>query len=206
MIEILAPLEEVVDTSYLEYDGRARKRPPGASPTVRLIYGLLVDNIQGLTVSELHDHLREGWSATDAYRAYEKHLTHQRITVGKGSATVIGPYGSGSFREHAQRWWIWSKLRAMQQTRTARHEGRGKGSLWFAGKRAPKVMIACDLKRHLQPYDPHKDQQQQNVHNAALLRREQVKAQLLEGLQNRRLKLAEAKGLIQVAFDHLSGR
>jgi len=217
--QVLPDPEEITDDPDLVYDGRARKRPPGASPTVRAIYALLVTHPEGMTVSAIHDALRETWRATDAYRAYEQWLIKQRAydkshrinsTEGKRRASVelIPTYGTPKFTEHAQRWWIRSRLGSMKSSRTARREGTGKGAVYFAGERSPREMVNCPVDVHLRPMDIAGSQRYADDY----LRREKVKAVLLAALQDRGKKgrVKEATGLayeaVQAAFDYLSGR
>ena len=41
----------------------------GASEETQEIYRLLHEHPEGMTVGEVHDELRDGWMATDVYRA-----------------------------------------------------------------------------------------------------------------------------------------
>lgn len=209
--QVLSDPEEITNDIDLVYDGKARKRPPGASPTVRAIYALLVSHPEGMTVAAIHDALRETWRATDAYRAYEQNLKRSRavlLATRSANKTVIPEYGHPKFMECARAWWIRSRLTNMKEARTARREGTGKEAVWFAGERAPREMVNCPVEVHLRPMDIAGAQR----HSDDYLRREKVKAVLLAALQGRGEKgrVKEATGLayeaVQAAFDYLSGR
>ena len=137
------------------------KRPPGASQMVQRIYGLLVSHPAGMTKSEIHDELREGWLETAAYGAYEQSLRKRRDKpVMKGSITSlsftrVSDYGTPWFQEFAQRWWIQGRLLSMQQSGTAFREGIRKKARWYAaGKKAPRAMVNCPSEKvHLKQMD-----------------------------------------------------
>jgi hypothetical protein len=123
----------------LVYDGRARKRPSGASHLTQRIYILLDEHPEGLTLDEIHGALAEGWLDTDYYRAYEQHLAKARKSRSEiPSGHAIGPrdaYGSEKFRARAQRWAISGILKTMRHNRATRYDGHR----WFKGERAPRM-------------------------------------------------------------------
>ena len=202
------PEEGVTNDADLVYEGRTRKRPPGASPTVRRIYTLLVTHSEGLTVSEIHDAMREDWTATDAYRAYEQHRKRTQSLNNLARHSPIPAYGTVVFQERARTWWIRSRLQGMKESRTAQREGIGKEVRWFAGERAPREMVECPVDVHLRPMNIHDAQRHADEH----VRRERVKAELLAVLQMRGKKGQAKEGMrlayeaVQMAYDYLSGR
>jgi hypothetical protein len=176
----------------LVYVGRERKRPPGASALVQRIYGLLYDRPEGMTRDEIWEELREGWLETDAYRAYHQHRLSSSPRV---------EYGSPAYRERAQKWWIAQSLAHMKHRGSARREGDRGDSRWFAA-RPPRIVTDHGYSSLDVPA-------QRAAHRAstqAHLRREHVKGQLLEGLNDRRTSKERLRELVQLAFDHLSGR
>jgi hypothetical protein len=155
-----------------------------------------------MTLPEIHDYLREGWLETDAYRAYEQWRTRRRVSGESGNP----PYGSPDFRERARHWWIRGQLQDMLKLRTARREGAGAEARWFAGDRAPRLLVACPVHgHHLAPLDAVAQAKADNTVRAGHIRREQVKAELLEGLNDRRLSQDRARELIQLAYNYISG-
>lgn len=217
MVEEIA---QPVDAPDLVYSGRARKRPPGASALVQRIYGLLVEHPQGITLAELHDTLRDGWLETDAYRAYEQHLNDIRLPATVQATTVagehkrrrpppkVGQYGTPNFKEAAQRWWIRGKLQGMRSTGTARREGQGQVARWYAGERTPRVMVACPVPEkgyHVHPMNVHDAQVLAQTDTGARIRREQLKARILETLNDKRFK-GPRRDLVQDLYDYLTGR
>ena len=185
--------------SDLVYDGKARKRPPGASPTVRAIYALLVAHPEGMTVAAIHDAMRETWRATDAYRAYEQHLKKRRQrVVARASTTTISDYGTPQFNSPAQRWWIVGCLARMQRDQTARRKGTGKGAVGFSGERAPRERLNCPVDVHLRPMNIQAEQLRVDDQ----VRRERVKVALFAALDTPRLR-GEA---VRLAYNYLCGR
>jgi hypothetical protein len=175
----------------LVYDGRQRRRPPGASDFAQELYMLLAEHPAGMTMDDLHGALREGWAATDAYRAYQNRLK----AVPQASPPA---YGSDEFKRRAQRWWISKRLSEMRRSGTARSEdGR-----WFTGERAPRVRAPG---RRYAPLDPATQRAQDRAATAAFVRRERVKAELLTGLNGKPGK-DRLRELVQLAYDCLSGR
>jgi hypothetical protein len=194
----------------LAYDGRARKRPPGAGTDVQEIYMLLAAHPDGMTLDEIHTEMRDGWMYTDAYRAYEQHLARDRAysSSRRQSPTKIKrkhlEYGTDDFKRRAQRWWILVKLHAM-----AKHgNSRRQGDCWFADI-PPTVAEVTDRLRLVRLNAISKrahDQADVQRH----VRREELKALMLNDLNGRypgkspvRDHLLET---IQLAYDYISGR
>jgi hypothetical protein len=76
---------------------------------------------------------------------------------------------------------------------------------YFVGSRVPRVAASCPARRrHLVPFDATM-RELQRQQNESFVRREHVKAELLQGLSDRAIK-GKSRRLIQLAFDHLSGR
>src|SRR5664280_2313273 len=103
----------------LVYDGRLVKRPPGASEETQEIYRLLHEHPDGMTVDLIHDGLRDGWMATDVYRAYARKRKTARARNRESDVDKLGDtqrrtqetrdplaYGTPAFKEAAQRWAI----------------------------------------------------------------------------------------------------
>lgn len=198
----------------LRYDGRARKRPAGASTLVQQIYVLLIQHPTGLTINDLHDRLRDGWMDTDAYRSYEKSVIKHRDTspyirrtkLGvvqvKRSPKKVGDYGSAKFKEHAQHWWINVRLIRMGRMNTARREG----ARWFPGRRAPRVMVRCEkYGHHLVPMNVPEWLKKQRAERAINIHRNEVRDILWAGLDDKRIK-GKSRALIQRAYDFICGR
>lgn len=148
------------DDSDLVYDGRARKRPPGANSTVIEIFDLLDEHPDGMTLEDLAAALRAGFP-TDAYRAYEKTLqrarNNRRGSEGPRLPRSLPPlrleYGTPLFKQRAERWWVAEALRKMAVHQTARKES----DRWFKGERAPLVYITCEAGHgHFVEYDSKK--------------------------------------------------
>ena len=118
----------------LVYDGRLVKRPPGASEETQEIYRLLHEHPDGMTVDLIHDGLRDGWMATDVYRAYAQNINSARARRsrefdvdkrGDARRRTQKPrdplaYGTPAFKEAAQRWAITRSLLGMKRCGTAR--------------------------------------------------------------------------------------
>jgi hypothetical protein len=181
----------VTEDAGLVYDGRQRRRPPGASDFVQELYMLLAEHPAGMTIDDLHSALRDGWAATDAYRAYLNRLK----VVPQASPPA---YGSGEFKRRAQRWWISNRLTEMRRAGTARREG----GRWFTGERAPRVRAPGHRYAAL---DPARQRANDEAAMAGHIRREQVKAELLAGLNGKPGK-DRLRELVQLAYDYLSGR
>ncbi len=213
-------------TDLTTYEGRARKRPPGASDLTQRIYRLLAEHPEGLTRDEIHEDLREGWMDTDAYRAYWRALEAQRTKTSerkrrlrshaseaKGSGGNLRlEYGTPEFKAAAQRRAIVLVMRAMRRGRTIRSIDTQSPARYFIGERAPlvpgsrprvkKLLMAVPT---LVPFDPVKSREILNTTTTEHIRREKVKAQLLDGLKDGRIK-GRSRELIQLALDHISGR
>jgi hypothetical protein len=121
----------------LVYDGRTRKRSPGASDLTQRIWLLLKDHPEGMTRDQIHAELRvAGWLDTDVYRSYQQELTYSRYhrSLEKGLVGDQMPsnlllnddqehpinyleYGSEEFKLRAQLWWIRKKLQDMARTK-----------------------------------------------------------------------------------------
>ena len=154
------------------------------------MYALLAERPDGVERQEIDAALRDGWLATDVYRRYERRRTAK-----------TPPYDSLQFKERARHVYASAKLRGMVRAGYARLEnGR-----YFVGARVPRVATTCPARRrHLVPFDATmRDLQRQQNEN--FVRREHVKSELLEGLNDRAVK-GKPRRLIQLAFDYLSGR
>jgi hypothetical protein len=190
----------------LVYDGRARKRPPGAGTDVQEIYMLLAARPEGMTLDEIHAAMRDGWMYTDAYRAYEKYIVHDRAYSAHHRG-YRGPnkrqrleYGSPEFKRRAQRWWIRRKLDKMAaRSQTAIRDG----DRFFAGK-PPKVAEVTD-RLHLVELDAAAKRAHDTADVQQHVRREEAKAALMALLADRRIKGKTRDG-IQLAYDVLCGR
>lgn len=185
----------------LVYDGRARKRPPGASEMVQRIYLLLSEHPDGMTLDDLHAEMREGWLDTDAYRAYEQHRQYrahyylkakavrpEKIT--KRKAKAIPEYGSDEFKRQAQRWWISGRLDKMQRFKTVRRDG----DRWHATAKKPLVPLDAAAKRQ----HDHADTQ-------AHIRREELKAEISGLLADKRTS-ARVRPVLEDVLAYLRGR
>jgi hypothetical protein len=129
----------MVHDDDLRYDGRLRKRPPGANTTVQEIYMLLAEHPGGMARDEIWAAMRDGWSATDAYRAYQNRIEQQRGPSADGEDGRTGgrpsaEYGTDLYKARAQKWWITKSLSNMARRGTARRDG----DRWLAA-RAPRV-------------------------------------------------------------------
>lgn len=195
----------------LVYAGRDRKRPPGASDFTQQLYRLLHEHPGGMTLDEIHEAVCGGWMETDAYRAYARDLDEKRArrrnqggqhnpSAGHLDAAQRRrlEYGSDLFKERAQRWWISKALTHMRKADTARRDG----DRWFVGHRAPRVRAQ---RGTYALFDPAESRAVLTTTTREHVRREQVKAQLLAGLNDKRIR-GRSRELIQLAYDHLSGR
>jgi len=198
----------------LVYDGRLVKRPPGASEETQEIYRLLYEHPAGMTLAEIHDELRDGWMATDVYRAYARTREAGRARARNLSADKRGnarprsqkareplEYGTPAFKEAAQRWSINCTLAGMRRCGTARREGVGSDDRYFAG-RPPRVP---GLKHSLVPFDPAKARDVLAATTREHVDRELVKADLLAVLNDGRVT-GKTRDRIQSAYDRLCGR
>jgi hypothetical protein len=165
-------------------------RPAGAGTFVQQVYALLVERPDGLDREEIDAALRDGWLATDVYRRYERRRTAK-----------TPPYDSAQFKERARHVYTSAKLRGMVRAGFARlDDGR-----YFVGPRVPRVATTCPARRrHLVPFDAN-IRELQRQQNESFVRREHVKSELLQGLNDGAVK-GKARRLIQLAFDYLSGR
>jgi hypothetical protein len=180
----------------LVYDGRARKRPPGANSTVIEIFDLLDTHSDGMTIEEIWKALRAGFP-TDAYRAYEGRLNHDRdkraSKGGELARSVVAPlrlrYGTPEFKAHAEHWWIQAKLKSMKESGTARREG----DLWLRGDRAPLIHITCEAGYgHLVEYDSKKGRAEDEARVRRAHLREEARAVLAnKGLSAKARKVIE---------------
>jgi hypothetical protein len=198
------------DAGDLVYDGRARKRPSGASDLTQRIYMALHDHPEGLTVDELHDLMREGWLETDYYRAYEQYLAKTRLyyqlrspsRVKRANAPEPEPYGSGEFKRRAQRWAISKTLSTMRskEQRTVRRDG----DRWYKGERAPRITVH-ENKPHYRTDDWAAERRDAyRADTDARVRREQIRAELFAALADKRIK-GHTREVIQHAYDYLCG-
>lgn len=173
----------------LRYRGSLR-RPAGIGAFAQRIYELLADHPQGLTRGQIHDLVRDGWLATDAYRRYERRRTRRTPA-----------YGTPAFKERAQQWYIGDRLRSMLKSKFARTDGEQ----YFVGIRTPKVAVICPARRrHLVPLD-RSAREAHRRENEEFVLREHAKSELMKVLSNKELGRANRKS-IQVALNYLSGR
>ena len=199
----------------LVYDGRLVKRPPGASEETQEIYRLLHEHPDGMTVDLIHDGLRDGWMATDVYRAYAQNRETDRARArqfyvdkgGDARRRTQKPrdrleYGTPAFKEAAQRWAITKSLQGMKRCGTARREGTGPEARWFA-ERPPNV--PGPPRRSLVPFDPVKSREVLTSTTREHVDRELVKADLLAVLNDAQVK-GKTRDLVQSAYDRLCGR
>lgn len=182
----------------LVYDGRARKRPPGANSTVIEIFDLLDTHPDGMTIEEVVEALRLGFP-TDAYRAYESRLQNQR---GGGKRRTEGPpvrrlpplrlqYGTPEFKRHAEYWWVRNTLYDMAKARSG--TALRIGDKWYRGERAPLVQIVCEAgKRHMVPYDSKNGR----AEDEARVRRANIREDARVVLSDKRLS-AKARKVIE---------
>jgi hypothetical protein len=168
----------------------ATRRPAGASTYVQQVYALLAERPYGMERQEIDAALRDGWLATDVYRRYERRRTAK-----------TPPYDSVEFKERARHVYASAKLGGMVRAGFARLEnGR-----YFVGPRVPRVATPCPARRrHLVPFDA-KMRELQRQQNESFVRREHIKSELLQGLNDHAVK-GKSRRLIQLAFDYLSGR
>ena len=76
---------------------------------------------------------------------------------------------------------------------------------YFVGPRVPRVATSCPARRrHLVPFDASM-REMQRQQNESFVRREHVKSELLQGLNDRSIK-GKPRRLLQLALDYLSGR
>jgi hypothetical protein len=199
----------------LVYDGRLVKRPPGASEETQEIYRLLHEHPDGMTIDEIHDGLRDGWMATDVYRAYARSRETDRARARKFYADKTGgarprtqqtrghlEYGTPAFKEAAQRRAISRSLQDMKRLGSARRVGTGSATRWFAG-RPPKVPGSS--RPSLVPFDPVKSREVLTSTTREHVDRELVKADLLAVLNDKRVK-GKTRDRVQSAYNRLCGR
>jgi hypothetical protein len=190
------------DDSDLVYEGRARKRPSGASDLTQRIYILLHEHPDGMTRDGIWAVLREGWLETDYYRAYEQFLKgyKEKRTPSKlkSRGRPRAEYGSDLFKERAQKWAISKTLASMTYLGTALH----RGDYWHAG-RSPHVMVP-KTELHRVPMDASAQRSAHQADTTAHVRREQVKAELFAALRDGRVK-GRSREVIQHAYDYLAG-
>lgn len=181
----------------LVYDGRARKRPPGANSTVIEIFDLLDTHPDGMTADEIRSALQVGFP-TDAYRAYELKLERDRERrsggVGLQRSDRRPPplrlkYGTPDFKLHAEHWWISEALGSMARWGTARRED----GVWYRTDRAPIVYIVCEAgARHSVSYDSKKGR----AEDEARVRRAHLREEARAVLANKALS-AKARKVIE---------
>jgi hypothetical protein len=193
------------DDADLVYDGRARKRPSGASDLTQRIYMLLHDHPDGMTLDEIHGVLAEGWLETDCYRAYEQHLSkHRKSLTERPPRSTIGPrdaYGSEQFKKRAKRWAITGVLHSMRSNRVVRRDG----DRWFKGERAPRITIHESKPRYVTHDWAAERRNAYRASTDAAVRREEIKAELFTALSDGRLK-GKSREVVQHAYDYLCGR
>jgi hypothetical protein len=166
------------------------RRPAGAGAFVQHVYTLLADHPEGLARQEIDDALRDGWLATDVYRRYERHRTAK-----------TPPYDSPQFKERARHAYATTRLHTMVKAGYAQLEA----DRYFVGPRVPRVATSCPARRrHLVPFDASM-REMQRQQNESFVRRETVKSELLQGLNDHSIK-GKPRRLLQLAFDYLSGR
>lgn len=180
----------------LNYDGRARKRPPGANSTVIEIFDLLDASPDGLTISEIIDALRVGFP-TDAYRAYDKRLSGDR-SDGRPPSDRPPPlrlkYGTPDFKRHAEHWWVRKTLGEMARSKNGRQStALCIGERWYRGERSPLVQIVCEAgRRHMVPYDSKKGRAEDEARVRRAHLREEARAVLAnKGLSAKARKVIE---------------
>lgn len=203
----------------LEYAGRERKRPPGASDLVQQIYMLLDEHPEGMARDEIHAVLRDGWLETDAYRAYDRWLVINRKPYAQAPserkvellARGSGQYGTDDFKRRAQLWWLGKMLTQMVGDGTVRREGPHGKSRWYVGHRAPRV-VREGKTRYYAPLDVTATRAANQADTQGHVRREQVKARFLADLNDPELAKATRKNTqrlletIRLGYEYLSGR
>jgi hypothetical protein len=167
----------------LVYDGRARKRPPGANSTVIQIFDLLDAHPDGLTLEAICARLRAGFP-TDAYRAYEQNLKRRRQDDGgrsprppsSGLLPLRLEYGTPAFKQRAERWWIQGVLKHMREAGTAER----RAALWYRVDRSPLVYGVCTecSRPQLVPYDSKKGRAEDEARVLRVNIREEARAVL----------------------------
>jgi hypothetical protein len=177
---------------------------------VQRIYMLLTEHPEGMTRDEVHAELKDGWLDTDAYRAYEQHIIKGRKSLHQGGRGGEIGYGSDKFKLRAQRWWIASRLAHMKQCSTARSDGDRGHKRWFAG-RPPRILTSTFHARSMYAFlDVTAKQADDRADTDAHIRREMVKARLLEDLNARYQGKSAVRDhlleTIRIAYDHLCGR
>lgn len=192
------------DDSDLVYDGRARKRPSGASDLTQRIYMLLHDHPDGMTLDEIHAVMAEGWLETDYYRAYEQYLTKQRKSYSHAASRtrIKAEYGSDDFKHRAQRWALASMLNSMRTAK--RRNARREGDRWFKGERAPRITVHETKPRYVTHDWAAERRNAYRASTTATVRREEVKAELWTALSDGRIR-GRTREVIQHAYDYLSG-
>lgn len=185
----------------LVYDGRARKRPPGANSTVVEVYDLLDTHPDGITLEETIEALRAGFP-TDAYRSHWADLKRRRdkkkeaVRERGGSASGLPfptplEYGSPEFKWRAERAWIQKTFKNMVDARTARKEG----DRWFKGERAPLIQIECEAgHRHMVPYDSKKGR----AEDEARVQRAHIREEARAVLNDKKVPLKARKVIEQL--------
>ncbi|HUK69051.1 MAG TPA: hypothetical protein VLW50_09930 [Streptosporangiaceae bacterium] len=152
------------------YDGRARKRPSGASDFVQRIYMLLDEHPEGMTLDEIHAVLREGWLETDYYRAYEQYIATRQVynqaasrrkLDGGERGTINGRsevYNQAASRRKLKsggrpaapygsdlfksRAQQWAISKTLNLMKHAKHRtARRCGDKWYKGERAPRITV-----------------------------------------------------------------
>jgi hypothetical protein len=190
----------------LKYDGRRRKRPPGAGEFVQQLYMLLAGHPAGMTRDEIWAEMREGWLDTDAYRAYSNRIEQQRgpsaePAHGRTGGRVPAEYGTALFKERAQKWWISKTLASMARKGTARHDG----DRWLAA-RPPRIQNPKADPRRYVPLDPAARQASNAAATRAQVAREEVKARVRADLNAPRPARARLLETLELVDAYLSGR
>lgn len=160
----------------LVYDGRARKRPPGANSTVVQLFDLLATHPEGVTIEIACTAFSKRFP-TDGYRSYEAYLKRRGIEAIAidGHYRPIPQYGSAQFKRLAESWWLREAFRRMVENGTARREG----DRWFKGDRAPLHRIVCEVgKTHMVPYDSDKGRAEDAAYRHRARVREEARAVL----------------------------
>ncbi len=169
---------------------QTRRRPAGTSIFVQQVLLLLAERSDGMDRREIEAALRDGWLATDIYRRYERRRTPKTPA-----------YDSAEFKERARHVYATAKLHSMVKAGYARlDQGR-----YFLGSRVPRVAVTCSVQRHLVPFDARaRDVHRQQ--NDGFVRREQVKSDLLQVLNDPKASNKQLRQAVHLAFEHLSGR
>ncbi len=194
----LASGKPMTSLDDLVYDGRARKRPSGASDLTQRIFMLLHDHPEGLTLDEIHGALREGWLETDYYRAYEQH-----VGIHRGPRSQ--QFGTLEFKRRAQRWAIGQVLKTMSKHRTDGVAARRVDDRWFKGERAPRITVHESRPRYVTHDWAAERRAAYRADTADRVRREEFKTRLFAALSDGRLK-GKTRELIQDTYDYLCGR